>query len=48
VWCPPGKKQWHGATSATAMSHMALVQKLDGKGVDWLEKVNDEQCLSNK
>jgi quercetin dioxygenase-like cupin family protein len=48
VWCPPGKKHWHGATSTTAMSHIALVEKLDGKGVDWLEKVSDEQYLSIK
>jgi quercetin dioxygenase-like cupin family protein len=48
VWCPPDKKHWHGATSTTAMSHIALVEKLDGKGVDWLEKVSDEQYLSNK
>jgi quercetin dioxygenase-like cupin family protein len=48
VWCSPGKKHWHGATSTTAMSHIALVEKLDGKGVDWLEKVNDEQYLSIK
>jgi len=46
VWCPPGKKHWHGATAATAMSHIAIVEKLDGKGVDWLEKVSDEQYLS--
>jgi len=48
VWCPPNKKHWHGATATSAMSHIALVEKLDGKGVDWLEKVGDEQYLSNK
>ena len=48
VWCPPGKKHWHGATATTAMSHMALVEKLDGSGVDWLEKVTEEQYLSNE
>jgi quercetin dioxygenase-like cupin family protein len=41
VWCPPGEKHWHGATSTTAMTHIALVEHLDGKGVDWLEKVTD-------
>jgi quercetin dioxygenase-like cupin family protein len=41
VWCPPGEKHWHGATSTTAMTHIALVEQLDGKGVDWLEKVTD-------
>jgi quercetin dioxygenase-like cupin family protein len=45
VWCPPGKKHWHGATSKTAMSHIAIVEKLDGKAVDWMEKVSDEQYL---
>lgn len=45
VCCPPGKKHWHGATATTAMSHIAIVEKLDGKGVDWLEQVSDEQYL---
>jgi quercetin dioxygenase-like cupin family protein len=43
VWCPPGKKHWHGATATTAMSHIAIVEKLDGNAVDWMEKVSDEQ-----
>ena len=43
IWCPPGKKHWHGATATTAMSHIAVVEKLDGKAVDWMEKVSDEQ-----
>ena len=43
VWCPPGEKHWHGATPNTAMTHIALVEMLDGKGVDWMEKVSDEQ-----
>jgi hypothetical protein len=42
-WCPPGKKHWHGATAATAMSHIAIVEKLNGKAVDWMEQVSDEQ-----
>ena len=42
VWCPPGEKHWHGATPNTAMTHIALVEMLDGKGVDWMEKVSDE------
>jgi quercetin dioxygenase-like cupin family protein len=45
IWCPPGKKHWHGATPTTAMTHIAIVEKLDGKGVDWMEKVTDEQYL---
>jgi quercetin dioxygenase-like cupin family protein len=45
IWCPPGHKHWHGATATTAMSHIAIVEKLDGKAVDWLEAVSDEQYL---
>jgi quercetin dioxygenase-like cupin family protein len=45
IWCPPGKKHWHGAWATTAMSHIAIVEKLNGKAVDWMEKVNDEQYL---
>lgn len=43
VWFPPGEKHWHGASPATAMTHMALQEVLDGKVVDWMEKVSDEQ-----
>ena len=43
VWFPPGEKHWHGATPTTAMTHIAIQEKLDGKAVDWLEKVSDEQ-----
>jgi quercetin dioxygenase-like cupin family protein len=43
IWCPPGEKHWHGATATTAMTHIALVDQLDGKGVDWMEKVTDEE-----
>jgi quercetin dioxygenase-like cupin family protein len=43
VWCPPGEKHWHGAMPTTSMTHIAVVEKLDGKTVDWLEKVRDEQ-----
>lgn len=46
IWCPPGHKHWHGATSTTAMSHIAIVEQLNGKGVDWLEHVSDEQYLA--
>ncbi|SRR5579862_1859706 len=41
VWCPPGEKHWHGATETTAMTHIAIVEMLDGKAVDWMEKVSD-------
>jgi quercetin dioxygenase-like cupin family protein len=43
VWFPPGEKHWHGAAPTTAMTHIALQEKQDGKTVDWLEKVSDEQ-----
>jgi quercetin dioxygenase-like cupin family protein len=43
VWFPPGEKHWHGATSSTAMSHIAIQEKLNGSPVDWMEKVTDEQ-----
>jgi quercetin dioxygenase-like cupin family protein len=43
VWIPPGVKHWHGATATTAMTHIAVQEKLDGKPVDWLEQVGDEQ-----
>jgi quercetin dioxygenase-like cupin family protein len=43
IWCPPGKKHWHGATPTTAMTHIAIVEKLDGNAVDWMEKVTAEQ-----
>ncbi len=42
VRCPPGEKHWHGATATTGMTHIAIVEELNGKGVDWLEKVSDE------
>ena len=42
VWFPPGLKHWHGATATTAMTHIAIQEQLDGKTVDWLEKVSDE------
>lgn len=43
VWFSPGEKHWHGAAPTTAMSHIAVQEKLDGKAVDWMEKVTDEQ-----
>ena len=46
VVCPPGEKHWHGATATTAMSHIAIQEALDGKVVDWMEKVNDEEYLA--
>jgi quercetin dioxygenase-like cupin family protein len=43
VWFSPGEKHWHGATATTGMTHTALQEALDGKVVDWMEKVSDEQ-----
>ena len=43
VWFPPNEKHWHGASPATAMTHVAIQESLDGKAVDWMEKVSDEQ-----
>src|ERR687884_464173 len=43
VWFEPGEKHWHGASATTAMTHIAIQEALDGKPVDWLEKVSDEQ-----
>lgn len=43
VWCPPGVKHWHGAAASTAMTHLAVTGTRDGKNVDWLEKVSNEQ-----
>jgi quercetin dioxygenase-like cupin family protein len=48
IWCPPGKKHWHGATPTTAMTHIAIVEKLEGKSVDWMEKVTDQQYLTGE
>jgi len=46
IWCPPGHKHWHGATPTTAMTHIAILEHLDGKTVDWMEKVSDKEYLS--
>ena len=43
VWFPPGEKHWHGAGLTTGMTHIAIVEQLDGKSADWMEKVSDEQ-----
>lgn len=43
VWIPPGVKHWHGATATVGMSHIAFSEALDGKTVDWLEQVSEEQ-----
>jgi quercetin dioxygenase-like cupin family protein len=43
VWCPANEKHWHGATPTTAVTHIAIQEALDGKVVEWMEKVSDEQ-----
>jgi len=43
IWFSPGEKHWHGATATTAMTHIAIQERLDGKTADWMEKVSDEQ-----
>lgn len=48
VWFPPGEKHWHGAAPNTAMTHIAIQEQLDGKAVDWLEKVTDAQYQAHK
>jgi quercetin dioxygenase-like cupin family protein len=47
VWCPSGVKHWHGASATTALTHIALTGTLNGKGVEWMEKVSDEQYQSD-
>ena len=43
VWFPPGEKHWHGATPTTVLTHIAVQESIDGKAVDWMEKVSDQQ-----
>jgi quercetin dioxygenase-like cupin family protein len=47
VWFAPGEKHWHGAAPATAITHIAIQEPLDGKAVDWLEHVTDDQYKGN-
>ena len=42
VWIAPGEKHWHGASLTTAMTHIAIAEKLDGKSVDWMGKISDD------
>jgi quercetin dioxygenase-like cupin family protein len=46
VWFSPNEKHWHGATATTGMTHIAIQEKLNGKVVDWMEHVTDEQYRS--
>ena len=45
VWFLPGEKHWHGATLTTSMTHIAIQERLNGKAVDWMEQVSDEQYV---
>lgn len=46
IWFPPGEKHWHGAAPTSAMTHIAIQEQLDGRAVEWMEKVSDEQYLA--
>lgn len=48
VWFEPGEKHWHGAAPETAMTHIAIAEALDGKVVDWMEKVSDAEYGEKK
>jgi quercetin dioxygenase-like cupin family protein len=48
VWFAPNEKHWHGATATTAMSHIAIQEKLNGSPVDWMEHVTDEEYEKSK
>jgi len=48
IWIPPGEKHWHGATPTTAMTHIAIQEALEGKAVQWMEKVSDQQYREEK
>jgi len=48
IWFSPGEKHWHGASPTTAMTHIAIVEKLDGQSSNWMEKVSDEQYLAGE
>ncbi|MBE9605773.1 cupin domain-containing protein [Acetobacteraceae bacterium H6797] len=48
VWFEPGEKHWHGASPEVAMSHVAIAEALDGKAVDWMEQVTDEDYRGSK
>jgi quercetin dioxygenase-like cupin family protein len=48
VWIPPGQKHWHGATPSTAMRHIAIQEAVNGKVVEWMEKVSEEQYQAGR
>lgn len=48
VWFEPGEKHWHGASPTTALTHIAVQEQLDGKNVEWMEQVSDDQYLADR
>ena len=48
IWCPPNHKHWHGASSTTAMTHIAIQESLNGTPVEWMEPVTDKQYLARQ
>jgi quercetin dioxygenase-like cupin family protein len=48
VWCPPNCKHWHGATPTTSLTHIAINEALDGKVVEWLDHVSDDDYLARE
>ena len=46
IWTPPGEKHWHGALPGSAMTHIAILEKLNGKNVDWMEQVQEDEYQS--
>ena len=48
VWFAPGEKHWHGASQTTAMTHIAIQEKLEGEAVGWMEHVSDDQYLTDR
>ena len=46
IWCPCRRRHWHGATPTTSMTHVAIAEALEGKSVEWMEPVTDEQYLA--
>jgi quercetin dioxygenase-like cupin family protein len=48
VWFPAGEKHWHCAAPTTAMTHIAIQEALDGKVVEWMEQVSDEQYKASR
>ena len=48
IWFPPGEKHWHGASPTTALTHIAVQEQLDGKNVEWMEHVSDDQYAADR